>query len=242
MAAMIFYPETLQFRQAITDANNYACPSSDGHGKQLPVLNFIGTIKLHGVNAAIGYQKGSGYWCQSRNRVITPNNDHAGFAQHIYPIADEFFIAHVLPHCPTIREHYHQNRQSIGENETNIDTKNQEQQQKRSRTYWLDPKEWTNIKWHERSIYNIFDFPTYTIEIDFNNPELSQDTLTRITEQVEQQCPVGVHFNRIGIGEGVVWTEWTNTGGNLTFKVKGREHLVTQAKALIRDDVSNFAR
>ncbi|CAF4673939.1 unnamed protein product [Rotaria sp. Silwood1] len=299
MAAMISYPETLQFRQAITDANNYACPSSDGHGKQLPVLNFIGTIKLHGVNAAIGYQKGSGYWCQSRNRVITPNNDHAGFAQHIYPIADEFFIAHVLPDCPTIREHYQYGDRiviygewcggniqpnvaisglptmfvifkvkivnQLAKTKTNIDTKNQEQQQKRSRTYWLDPKEWTNIIWHERSIYNIFDFPTYTIEIDFNNPELSQDTLTRITEQVEQQCPVGVHFNRIGIGEGVVWTEWTNTGGNLTFKVKGREHLVTQAKALvsirvtkltnidefidctmnghmIRDDVSNFAR
>jgi hypothetical protein len=36
--------------------------------------------------------------------------------------------------------------------------------------FWLDPKEWTNIKWHERSIYNIYDFPTYDIDIDFNAP------------------------------------------------------------------------
>ncbi len=32
--------------------------------------------------------------------------------------------------------------------------------------FWLDPKEWTNIKWHERSIYNIYDFPTYDIDIN----------------------------------------------------------------------------
>ncbi|CAF3092463.1 unnamed protein product [Rotaria sp. Silwood2] len=275
MATLIFFPETSQFRQAITDAHHYACPSPDGHDKQLPVLNFIGTVKLHGANTAIGYRKSSGYWCQSRNRVITPDNDHADFAQHIYPFADEFFSAHVLPHCPTIREHYQYGDRIViygewcgGDIQQNIaicglptmfvifkvkivnqsaktkaktDTNNQETQNKGSRTYWLNPKEWTNIKWHERSIYNIFDFPTYTIEIDFNNPELSQDTLTKITEQVEQQCPVGTHFNRIGIGEGVVWTEWTNTGGNLTFKVKGREHLVTEAKALVSIRVIKLA-
>ncbi|CAF1594923.1 unnamed protein product, partial [Didymodactylos carnosus] len=47
------------------------------------------------------------------------------------------------------------------------------------------------------------------------------NTLTAITEQVERQCPVGAHFQRIGLGEGVVWTEWAETTGNLTFKVKG---------------------
>ncbi|CAF4435293.1 unnamed protein product, partial [Adineta steineri] len=73
-------------------------------------------------------------------------------------------------------------------------------------------------------------------------PELSQETLTKITEQVEQQCPVGAHFNRFGIGEGVVWTEWTQTAGNLTFKVKGRLHQVTQAKALVSVNVTKFTR
>ncbi|CAF1126013.1 unnamed protein product [Rotaria sordida] len=253
MATLVFYPQITYFRQAITDSKHYVCLSSDGYNKQLPILNFIGTVKLHGTNAAIGYLKGFGYWCQSRNCVITPDKDHAGFTEQIFPFADEFFNVYVLPHCPTIREHYQRGDRIVifGEwcggniqknvalcglptmfvifkvrivnqltkKRTNANINNEEQQETHSRTFWLDPKEWANIKWHEHSIYNIYDFPTYTIEINFNQPKLSQDALTKITEEVERQCPVGAYFNRVGIGEGVVWTEWTNTGGDLTFKV-----------------------
>ncbi|CAF1003398.1 unnamed protein product [Rotaria sp. Silwood1] len=275
MAIHISYPTTPQFRQAVDDVNKYASLSPDNHDKQLPTLNFIGTVKLHGSNVAIGYQIESGYWYQSRNRLITPYDDYADFAQHMNSLAGQFFTAHVLPYCPTIREHYMSGDKVViygewcggniqkhvaisglplmfvifkvkivNQSETTAhtaDADNQEQEQKSVRAYWLDPKEWTNIKWHEYSIYNILDFPTYTIDIDFNNAELSQDILTKITEQVEQQCPVGTYFNRLGIGEGVVWTEWVQTRGNLTFKVKGRQHLVTQAKALVSVKVTRFA-
>ncbi|CAF3348889.1 unnamed protein product [Rotaria socialis] len=109
------------------------------------------------------------------------------------------------------------------------------------KTYWLDPREWATIKWHQRSIYNIFDFPTYTMEIDFNNPTVVEGPLSQIAEQVERECPVGAYFNRKGVGEGVVWTEWTKTGGNLIFKVKGRKHLVTQPKALVSATITKCA-
>ncbi|CAF1541653.1 unnamed protein product [Didymodactylos carnosus] len=246
MATMIVYPETGQFRQAITDVTRNAC-----HNKQLPVFSFIGTVKLHGTNAAIGYRQGSGHWCQSRNRVITPGEDNTGFAQSIDPLADEFFTVHVLPHCSTIREHYDRGDRIVifgewcgGDIQENVaicglktmfvifkvKIVNQlpkakasvhDPEQKYPRTFWVDPTEWADVKWHERAIYNIYEFPIYTIEINFNQPECSQNTLTAITEQVERQCPVGAHFQRIGLGEGVVWTEWAETTGNLTFKVKG---------------------
>ncbi|CAF1406632.1 unnamed protein product [Adineta steineri] len=266
---MISYPATEQFLQAITKADRYATVSSNSDVKDQPIMNFIGTVKLHGTNAAIGYQKDSHPWCQSRNRVITPNNDNAGFAKHIYPYANNFFFSDILPHCPTIRHHYENGDKIVIFGEwcggtiqknvaiydlptmfiifkiqivnqyTGTDADNQEQH---ATSYWLHPQEWSNIKCHVRSIYNIFDFPTYTIQVDFNRPELSQETLTKITEQVERQCPVGAHFNRFGIGEGVVWAEWTQTAGNLTFKVKGRQHQVTQGKALVSVNVAKFTR
>jgi hypothetical protein len=263
MALMTRYAETVQFRQAITDANRYSCHLSNTHGKQRPIFNFIGTVKLHGTNAAIGYRRGSGYWFQSRNRVITLAEDHAGFALHFDPLADEFFTDHVLPNCPIVRQHYELGDRIVifgewcgGTIQENVAicglstmfvifkikivnqakktqaVADEDEQQSNRRTFWLDPKEWKNIKWHKHSVYNIYDFRTYTIEIDFNRPELSQNILTEITEQVEQQCPVGAYFNRIGVGEGVVWTEWANTRGNLTFKVKGREHLISNAQTL----------
>jgi hypothetical protein len=75
---------------------------------QLPTLKFIGTVKLHGANAAIVYQQNIGHWHQSRNRVISVINDNAGFAQHMDSLAENFLTDHVLPHCSTIREYYEQ--------------------------------------------------------------------------------------------------------------------------------------
>lgn len=259
MAKHVLYPETPKLLEAITEAKKFTRSSS--------VLNYIGTVKLHGANTAIGYQKDIGHWYQSRNRLITPNDDHAGFAQTMNDFTADFFITYVVPHCPTIREHYNLGDRiiiygewcggNIQENvaitglptmfvifkvkiiceskktkKSTIEDTEQSQMQ-HSGSYWLDPKEWTVIKWHERFIYNIFDFPTFTIDIDFQNPELVQETLSKITEEVERQCPVGAYFNRIGIGEGVVWTEWTISRGTLTFKVKGRQHMVVQSKILV---------
>jgi hypothetical protein len=42
-----------------------------------------GTVKLRGCNTAIGIRPDGTYWCQSRNRVITPEDDHFGFASWV---------------------------------------------------------------------------------------------------------------------------------------------------------------
>ena len=106
---------------------------------------------------------------------------------------------------------------------------------------WLEPKDWSDIQWHEKLIYNIYDFPTYEIEIDFASPESVQNKLVAITEAVERQCPVGAYFNQSGIGEGVVWTEWEQTHGGLRFKVKGEEHSVSRVKTLAPVDTEKLA-
>jgi len=275
---MIAYPETEQFRNVIASVTRHTRRREEDRDKELPVLKFIGTVKLHGTNSAIGYQKDSGHWCQSRNNVLTPQKDNAGFAQYIDPLADQLFNDYVLPQSPAIREQYELGRKIVifgewcggniqknvaicglpkmfvifkvrvrEEIETTTATTEDEaaavdkEQENTKYSFWLDPKEWSHIKWHEKLIYNIYDFPTYEIDIDFQSPILSQNKLIEITDAVERQCPVGAYFNKIGVGEGVVWTEWEKTRGGLTFKVKGEQHSVSKVKTLAPVDTEKLA-
>lgn len=280
---MISYPETEQFRQVIASVTKHTRRREEDRNKELPVLKFIGTVKLHGTNSAIVFQKDSGYWCQSRNNIITPLKDNAGYAQYIDPIADQFFNEIVLPQSPAIREQYELGRKIVifgewcgGNIQKNVaisglpkmfvifkvrvreeivkttenegataaaaaTTDDEEQHEETKFSFWLEPKDWSHIKWHEKLIYNIFDFPIYEIDIDFENPKLSQNKLRDITEEVERQCPVGTYFNQTGIGEGVVWTEWAQTRGGLTFKVKGELHSVSKVKTLAPVDTEKLA-
>lgn len=120
----------------------------------------------------------------------------------------------------------------IDEPSTSVIAENEEQQHDHAGEFWLAPEEWSKIECHERSVYNIYDFPTYEINVDFNLSNLSVDLLSNITEKIEQQCPVGTYFGRSGHGEDVVWTEWIQTHGDLTFKVKSHKHSVTEADTL----------
>ncbi|CAF1351877.1 unnamed protein product [Adineta ricciae] len=268
MAKLIPYPETLQFREVVSYVTRYMRYTTDDGRKQMPTLQFIGTVKLHGCNTAVGYQRDIGHWYQSRNRILTLSDDHFGFAEHMNPIGETFLTEHILSHHPVIREHYEQGNTVIVYGEwcgnniqgeakiairqirkmfvifkvkiidhssiSNRSSMNSEDKYKyRRHGFWLPPHDWNSIKWHEQSVYNIFDFPTYSIDIDFNAPELSQETLTEITNKIEKQCPVGNYFNQNGCGEGIVWIEWDQTHGDLTFKVKGREYSVINSPSLV---------
>ncbi|CAF3958667.1 unnamed protein product [Rotaria sp. Silwood1] len=272
---MISYPETKRFRSVIKTVT-WQRPSDPSAG--YPVLKFVGTVKLHGTNAAISYQKDRGYWLQSRSKIITPLKDNLGFAQTMDPLAKEFFFDRILLDHPTIREYYErgcsiviygewcggniQNNVAIyglpkmfvifkvrivdttaaieGNELVDQDVESEQETDSNNIKFWLEPNQWSDIRWSERSIYNIFDFPTYDIEIDFNQPDLSQNRLAEITEAVEQQCPVGAYFNKQGIGEGVVWTEWAQSRGRLAFKVKGFKHSVSKAQTLAAVDIEKL--
>ncbi|CAF2055976.1 unnamed protein product [Rotaria magnacalcarata] len=275
---MISYPETEQFRHVIAEVTNYARQREEDRDKELPTLKFIGTVKLHGTNSAIGYHKDLGHWLQSRNNILTPLRDNAGFALNMDHLADQLLHEYILPASSTIREYYEQGRKIVvygewcggniqknvaisgltkmfvifkirivEEIKTTVKEKNEQDDTGENKTkikkhsVWIDPKEWSNVKWHKKSIYNIYDFPTYEIDIDFNSPLLSQNKLIEITEEVERQCPVGTYFKQIGIGEGVVWTEWEKTRGGVTFKVKGEKHSVSKVKTLAPVDAEKLA-
>jgi hypothetical protein len=93
---------------------------------------------------------------------------------------------------------------------------------------------------YQENIFSIQKFPTWTIEIDFENPELTQNYLVELTDGVEKQCPVGKAFGVEGIGEGIVWrciSKAEIKTSDLIFKVKGAKHSDTKVKTTANVDV-----
>ena len=107
----------------------------------------------------------------------------------------------------------------------------------------LDRKQWLDysyLKAPEARVFNILDFPTFEIMIDFNQPKLVQNYLGELTNAVEAECPVGKHFGVSGIGEGIVWCT-PDSIHPYRFKVKGKKHSVSKVKTIANVDVEKIA-
>ncbi|UJR19592.1 hypothetical protein I4U23_022726 [Adineta vaga] len=189
---MIAYPDTNQFHDVIESIRKYPYRYKIEQGKIYPKLKFIGTVKLHGTNTAIVYQKDVEYHCQSRHLIISPEMDNLGFARFMYLLSEKFLQECILVNCSLLRRHDDRGNTiiRIGDSKPPV---------------WIDPKHWSTLQWHEQSIYNIFNFPTYEVDIDFNQLELAQKQLGEITNTVEQECPVGMYFNQKGYMEKVLF-------------------------------------
>jgi hypothetical protein len=82
----------------------------------------------------------------------------------------------------------------------------------------------------DQGVYNVNQFPTWAVDIDFNNPELIQNKLVELTISVEDKCPAGEFFGSEGVGEGIVFTCVTDP--ELKFKSKGEKHSASKVKVL----------
>ncbi len=82
-------------------------------------------------------------------------------------------------------------------------------------------------------------FPTFSMTIDFDRPELSHNKLVELTLQVEKECPVAKYFNISGIGEGIVW-KCSLLDSSLWFKVKGELHSVTKVSSIAAIDIEKI--
>jgi hypothetical protein len=117
---------------------------------------------------------------------------------------------------------------------------------------FLDIRKFRTIKSPDNLIFNIMDFETWEINIDFNSLSVVQNELCKLTDYVEKECPVGKFFGVSGVGEGIVWTcmgfvnsindtECYSTDYTsehyITFKVKGKEHSTTRVKTLVEIDL-----
>jgi CxxC motif-containing protein len=241
---MIKFPSIEQFRNIVKEVkihHDYQGKNEDGspiynHLTPYPTIEFTGTVKLHGTNAGIVMYKDRIEF-QSRERVLSLQQDNSQFMLQMSGknldnlfgrMATEFndYIAVFGEWCGQGIQ------KGVAVSElpkmfvvfaVQVDG------------VWVTPNYFYD---NEQGIYNIHQFPNYSIRVDFNNPELVQNKLVELTEIVENECPVGKHFGVSGIGEGIVWKSQYNDQF-YQFKVKGEKHSVSKVKTLASVDVEN---
>jgi hypothetical protein len=266
MKKMIKFPSIEQFRTVVTNINrHFNFVGLDDNGDAIydptlskPKIKFKGTVKLHGTNAAVSYNEDGGLWAQSRENIITIEKDNAGFAFFVESTKEVFIN---LINMVAKRENIDLKTNTItiygewcggniqkGVGITNLPKSffifgvkispivNDEDEAKLKPAYWVDYSDLGNS---EVKIFNIDDFQTYEIEIDFNMPQLKQNELSELTIAVEDECPVAKSFGFSGIGEGIVWSAELN-GVVHRFKVKGEKHSSSKVKTLASVDVEKL--
>lgn len=263
------YPSINQFRHVVRNVKHHCSYSGkDDKGEPVykapssyPTLTFEGTVKLHGTNASVMHKVGAvesqSFIPRSRENVLSVEKDNYGFAKFVENEHDS--IGYLISLIRDNLDDYINDivlygewcgsgvqksvaisklpkmfvifgaKVSFGEESEWLDIRDSNQ---------ISELDWCN----ERGIYFIHQFETFKIDIDFNNPELSQNTLIEYTESVEACCPVGKHFGVEGTGEGVVWMPVDDEyyGSNFFFKVKGEKHSVTKVKKLAAVDVEKL--
>ena len=212
---MIKFPSIEQFRTVVANVNRrYNFTGLDENGEAIynpslpkPVLTFKGTVKLHGTNAAVSFNAPSGMWAQSRENIITPEKDNAGFAWFAHSHDVEFMR---LFHDVAVNNDIDMHKNTItiygewagGNIQKGVGICNlpksffifgvkitphteTEEELREKPAYWVD---YSYLKNNDVRIYNIDDYPTYLIDIDFNMPQLVQNQLSELTIAVEDEC------------------------------------------------------
>lgn len=255
---MLPFPSIKQFRNVVAHVRrNASFMGLDDAGEPIynraakfPRLTFVGTVKLHGTNAAVVFDQ-RGITFQSRERELTLTSDNAGFYAHMKQPKQVLALYNLWTTIAKeaglgIRDTYDNTSIAIyGEwCGGNI--------QKGIAISGL-PKMFVifavtvNGEWmadlpprlHDKaaSIYSIDQFAKWFMFIDFEQPEQSENQLAALTEAVEASCPAGEYFGQLGIGEGIVWRCMEDSSPDLWFKVKGEKHSASKVKTLALTDV-----
>lgn len=262
MKKHISYPKIQQFRNIVANINRQITFTGlDDNGDAIydpsikkPTLTFSGTVKLHGTNASVCFNSENGFWIQSRQNIITVDKDNAGFA---------FFAeSYKIELCSLLDDLIDKNQidtkiytvsiygewagkgiqKGVGISQLDkafyvFGVKVSKPQDEEFSDYWIDSSDVRNA---ECRIFNVEDYETYSIDVDFNMPQLAQNKFAEITEKVENECPISKAFGiENGLGEGVVWSvEYKDSVHR--FKVKGDKHSVTRVKKLASVDVEKL--
>ncbi len=238
------YPSIGQFRNTIKAVRSLSKNS------QLVTLTMSGTAKVHGTNASVLFSEDGTQHPQSKNSILTIEEDNHGFAKWHSKNKDVFSDLYKA----IVETHEWVGSYSLviyGEwAGKGI--------QKKVAVSKVDPFFYVfgvkiidadgSMRWLAE--YPFLERGTDIIDsrkvwlkelrIDFEAPDLVQDDLIRMTNEVEEECPVGKYFGVSGVGEGVVWSCVTEDGQLLIFKVKGEKHSVTKVKKMAKVDTEKM--
>lgn len=241
---MIKYPSIEQFRHIVRTVqlqHDYQGKDDAGepiyqHTSPYPVLTLTGTVKLHGTNAGIVRYKSGTVKFQSRERVLTLEHDNAQFMSTMSGKQLDFLFEGI---------DFNESIAIYGEwCGQGIQTGVAVSQLPRMFVIfgWKVDGQWKHdILKSDRAqqIYDIHEFETYSVDVDFNQPEYAQAKIVELTLAVEAQCPVGKYFGIDGVGEGIVFSTVYN-GEVLRFKSKGEKHSASKVKTIAAVNVEEL--
>jgi len=230
-----------------------------------------GTVKLHGTHADLVFRKcacddgDDVVWkvhCQSRNRVLSLDQDNCGFANFVAGIPCNVLLDIVR----NIEAIY---RENTGNDATEVMVAGEfcgnDVQPKVALTQLdkmfvifdvkIDGQRqdfafYRVVECEKHAIYNIHRGGLFNATLEWNDSEAVVPILQNCTEKVEKECPFAKTFGIIGMGEGVVWRcrvprrerDGYLHDSRFWFKVKGEEHAVSNVKTLKsspRNDIKN---
>ena len=210
-------------------------------------INLIGTVKIHGTNSSVGLDlKDNSLFYQSRNRVLSLDDDNYDFAKYIEDNKTEFLKIFDEIKNKINTEKYDsiiiygelagkgiQNKVAVSEIDrffapfsivgVNKDTVDE-----------LSVKLSIN---ESIRFYPVETFGVYNIKLDLDNVHLAQQEIKDLTISVENECPVGKYFGVSGTGEGIVFTDETK---QYSFKSKGEKHSVSKVKVIANVDIEKI--
>ena len=210
-------------------------------------INLIGTVKIHGTNSSVGLDlKDNSLFYQSRNRVLSLDDDNYDFAKYIEDNKTEFLKIFDEIKNKINTEKYDsiiiygelagkgiQNKVAVSQIDrffapfsivgVNKDTVDE-----------LDVKLSIN---ESIRFYPVETFGIYNIQLDLDNVHLAQQEIKDLTISVENECPVGKYFGVSGTGEGIVFTDETK---QYSFKSKGEKHSVSKVKVIADVDIEKI--
>lgn len=247
------FPSIGQFRNTVYDVNYHSVNR---------VIQFERTVKIHGTNASIVIPLwgDTAIYAQSRNNIITPEKDNAGFARWVEDnrkVLTNLLGEHVSDILGNWDNETHvvvygewcgqgvKNNVAVGQlpkmfvvfgyrvvYQNDLD---------HPRTYFGsvsryedDPLEFSN---HDIGLYNIHEFGSEIITIDFDNLIEAQKKLEDDAEEVGRQCPVGTYFSVEGPGEGHVYTAISHS---FKFKMKCEAHKVSKQATIAADTLTQI--
>lgn len=211
---------------------------------------FANDILVHNSNAGIGYNLKDGLYTQSKNNVLTLDKTSAHFGFTFFIKKNEEYIIDLIKKIAydndvdlnvyTITVYGEwcgpgvQKNVAISEVEKSLyvfGTKVSKEGDEDFKNYWLDVSDY---RFDIDNLYNINEFKTYEMIVDFNNTKGISEKFIEIIDEVENECPVAKQLGVSGIGEGVVW-EFFHEGERYIFKTKGELHSKPKPKSNDRE-------
>lgn len=205
---------------------------------KMPTITFIGTEKIHGGNLSIVIDQNQCLTCQSRERIITPEDDCYGFAKFVEKNKER--IINDFPHNTVIYGEWAgkgiQNKVAVCELEKfwvifAVKTIN---------GGYVDISNWATPD--DIRIFNIYDNKIWTIDIDFESPGDVINQINAWTLEVEEESPFAAKFGVKDIGEGIVFhaVDQSYPYDKFSFKSKGDKHSGSRVKKLATVDVEKM--